>query len=497
MASIRALQLGRDDYAQRYGVGDEVKWCFEPELDPADFEYDIAFVSRPLTDDEAAYLAGHVRAYCLFVRDDLSLTDAMAYLMKSRRGARYAEADVPGFLAHDLRNYFAKPYGEKFNPHMMAVSSLFKGSVHWLGYTEAILEGSFGDTMSQTVFWRGNIPIEQGQAIDLWLEYQTEGAVEIELVVRQFRQGSVSAIQKTWTFSEADLAHVVTIENDAAAGPVFVSLNARGTGMLRVVALHDRHSRRGRGAFVPGGERWVTRDREELFTFFDPGDLKPPLAVYFSGYKTMEGFEGYRMMRRMGCPFLLVSDARLEGGAFYLGDDEYERNVCAAIEGACRDLGFSTDQVILSGLSMGTFGSLYFGTKIPARDIIVGKPLLSLGTMAALERLERPGVFPTSLDLLWKTCGSLGGEAVERLDERFWRLFDGTDWSDRAIWAAYMIEDDYDGTAYPRLLEHVKGKGAKVVGKGLHGRHNDDTRGIVSWFLGQYARVLRDGYGRG
>ena len=318
MASIRALQLGRDDYAQRYGVGDEVKWCFEPELDPADFEYDIAFVSRPLTDDEAAYLAGHVRAYCLFVRDDLSLTDAMAYLMKSRRGARYAEADVPGFLAHDLRNYFAKPYGEKFNPHMMAVSSLFKGSVHWLGYTEAILEGSFGDTMSQTVFWRGNIPIEQGQAIDLWLEYQTEGAVEIELVVRQFRQGSVSAIQKTWTFSEADLAHVVTIENDAAAGPVFVSLNARGTGMLRVVALHDRHSRRGRGAFVPGGERWVTRDREELFTFFDPGDLKPPLAVYFSGYKTMEGFEGYRMMRRMGCPFLLVSDARLEGGAFYL-----------------------------------------------------------------------------------------------------------------------------------------------------------------------------------
>ena len=146
---------------------------------------------------------------------------------------------------------------------------------------------------------------------------------------------------------------------------------------------------------------------------------------------------------------------------------------------------------------MGTFGSLYFGTKIPARDIIVGKPLLSLGTMAALERLERPGVFPTSLDLLWKTCGSLGGEAVERLDERFWRLFDGTDWSGRAIWAAYMIEDDYDGTAYPRLLEHVKGKGAKVVGKGLHGRHNDDTRGIVSWFLGQYARVLRDGYGRG
>lgn len=497
MVSIRALQLGGVDYSRRYGVGEDVDWNYEPALAPSDFEYDIVFVARALADGEVAYLQGHARAYCLFVRDDLALSRAMTFLVKSRCAQRYAEDDVPRFLAYDLRNYFSRSYGEKFNPHMMAISPLFRGSVRWLGYTAAILEGSFGDSFRQIAFWRGNIPVEKGQAIDFWLEYRTTGTVEIELEVRQFRQGSVSSIQKVWTFSQSDLADTVTIENGEAAGPVFASLNARGEGSLTISALHDRHSRRGAGAFVPGGRRLVTADREELFTYFDPGDLEPPLAVYFSGYKTMEGFEGYRMMRRMGCPFLLVSESRLEGGAFYLGSEEYERLVIESIEGACRALGFPTSQVVLSGLSMGTFGALYFGTRVPARDIVVGKPLLSLGTMAENERLVRPGVFPTSLDVLWKACGSLSQDAIARLNERFWNLFDDADWAGRSVYAAYMIEDDYDGDAYQRLLSHVKGTGAKVVGKGLHGRHNDDTRGIVSWFVGQLRRVLHERYGRG
>lgn len=44
--------------------------------------------------------------------------------------------------------------------------------------------------------------------------------------------------------------------------------------------------------------------------------MKPPLAVYFSGYRTQEGFEGYYMMRGFGCPFILVTDPRSEGEPF-------------------------------------------------------------------------------------------------------------------------------------------------------------------------------------
>lgn len=496
MASIRALQLGDVDYTLKLALGEDVDWSFEPQLEVQDPEYDIAFVARMLTADEVAYLVRHVRAYCLFVSQNLALDAPMDYLMRSRAGHRYNEANVGSFLANDLRNYFSKPYGEKFDPHTLAISPNFRGSVSWHGSTEVVLSGSFGAQMSQAAFWRGNVPVEEGQAIDFWLEYEKDGSAEIELEVVQFPRGSVSRIENVWKFSERDLARPVTIDNDKLSGPVFVSLNARGEGTLKIRALHDRYSRRGAGAFLPGGKRLVTQGGEELFAFFDPGDLKPPLSVYFSGYKTMEGFEGYHMMRRMGCPFLLISDPRLEGGDFYLGGEEYERLVCNAIDEALHDLGFSEEQIVLSGLSMGTFGALYYATKIRARNVIVGKPLLSLGNVAKNERLNRPGVFPTSLDVLWKECGSLGDSAVEQLNNRFWHCFDQTDWSGRTIYAAYMIEDDYDQDAYKKLLTHVKGTAARVIGKGIHGRHNDDTRDVVNWFVGQYWRVLREDYGR-
>ena len=48
----------------------------------------------------------------------------------------------------------------------------------------------------------------------------------------------------------------------------------------------------------------------KIYTFH-PGDLKPPLNVYFSGYRTAEGFEGYFMMKRMNAPA-----TALVGGAF-------------------------------------------------------------------------------------------------------------------------------------------------------------------------------------
>lgn len=490
MVSMRVIELGSTDYSTLAELGQDVYWSFEPELKEEDPYWDVAFVARQVSDSEAAYLIGHVRAYCLFVEEHIVLSAAMERLCRSRQGRRYSEKNIRELLATRLRDYYAKSYGEKFSPDRLAVSPNFSGNVQLEGSVAMVLSGSFGDTMQQAAFWRSNIPVEQGQAIDFWLEYQKSGTVEIELVIRQFVQGSISTVQNVWKFSERDLRDVVTIENRKLQGPVFVSLNARGEGSLRIVALHDRYSRHGLGAFLPGGVRAVTKDREELFTYFDPGNLKPPLAVYFSGYKTMEGFEGYYMMRRFGCPFLLVSDARLEGGDFYLGDAAYEKLVVDAIEKARTWLGFAPDQMVFTGLSMGTFGALYYATKLPCRDIVVGKPLLSLGDVAANERLRRPGGFPTSLDVLEKECGSLDAAAQDRLNRRFWDRFDGTDWSGRSIYAAYMIEDDYDGRAYPDLLRGMRGRGAKVVGKGLHGRHNDDTHGIVVWFKGQLKRVL-------
>jgi accessory secretory protein Asp2 len=494
--NIRALQLGNIDFSREFTLSPDIEWNYEPTLDMADAEYDIAIIDRKLNDQEANILARIVRAHSLFVLDDVLLSDRMMYMMKSRCGQKIARNELPSFLEKQILNYFGRPYGEKFDPHTIAITPGFQGRVYWNGFTETVMEGDFGSQMKQALYWRGNIPVEAGQAIDLWLEYETSGDIEIELQIVQFVSGSVASIQKIWTFDEKTLQHPVTIENKKQDGPVFISLNAKGKGKLHMIALHDRYSRRGVGLFLPGSQRIVTSNREEIFAYLDPGDLKPPLCVYFSGYKTMEGFEGYHMMRRMGTPFLLISEARLEGGGFYLGNEEFENCLKEVIEKAMQELGFTHDQVVLSGLSMGTFGALYYGTMLRPGYIIVGKPLVNLGSMAKAERIERPGGFPTSLDVLWKQYHHLDQDAINQMNQHFWEKFDQADWTGRAFYVAYMIEDDYDVDAYAKLISHMQGRGARIIGKGLHGRHNDDTSGIVHWFLRQYRRVLRDGFGR-
>ena len=59
-----------------------------------------------------------------------------------------------------------------------------------------------------------------------------------------------------------------------------------------------------------------------------------------------------------------------------------------------------------------------------------------------------------------------------------------------------MIEDDYDTDAYATLLSYLGSDGVQAYGKGLHGRHNDNTPGINNWFLGQYKRILLEDFGR-
>ena len=303
-------------------------------------------------------------------------------------------------------------------------------------------------------------------------------------------------VRQADTIEEEDLEQVIRFESSKGDGTLFVSVQAKGSGRLWLTALHRRISRGSHGYFLPGGERYVTSRREEAFSYFEPGDLKPPLNVYFSGYKTLQGFEGYYMMKNMGCPFLLLSEPRLEGGSFYMGSEEYEQIYPNVIREYMQVLGFTQEQVIMSGLSMGTFGALYYGCDIEPYAMVVGKPLVSIGNVAANEKYLRPGGFPTSLDVLHFQCGGMGEEDVRRLNEKFWNKFDRADWRKSRFAVAYMIEDDYDADAYETLLLHLNSGGVQAYGKGLHGRHNDNTPGIVDWFVGQYKKILQEDFGR-
>lgn len=490
--------MGNEDLSLQLHIPDYVEWNNINDLkDATERSYDVCVLNRCINEKEARILLKKIRAYTLFLLDDVQVDQWTTWICTSRRARVLDIQTLQEFINEDIHLFYSYTYGEKYDPHSLSISQSFKGSVFWDGFSGVELEGDYGDDYYQVAYWRGNIPVFKDQSIDFWLEYEKDDSVSIQLKIEQFQSGSLSTLQNRWIFSEEDLESVVSITNKKMNGPVFVSLLAKGKGKLKIVGLHDRHSRKEYGSFLPGGIRKVTSKREEVFMYFDPGDMKPPLNVYFSGYKTQEGFEGFYMMRNMGSPFLLISESRLEGGAFYLGDKEYENLIVSGIKDCLKQLGFDNSQLILSGLSMGTFGALYNGCKLRPHAILLGKPLASLGDMANNERISRPGGFPTSLDVLSKNYGDMSEKSIDALNHRFWDLFDQTDWSQTKFIVSYMLEDDYDMTAYDRLISHIDDIGVEIIGKGVHGRHNDDTYSIVAWFKNQYEGILKSDFGRG
>lgn len=495
---IKALQLGNEDWNSCYQIPENVKINYvESVSDIQEKLYDIVFVDGAVSDDIVAFLHQVTKAYTLFLTDKIVLSESVAHLISCKKGTYLKREQIQEFLTHQVKNYFSKPYGEKFIMQYLTVAQGFAGSVQWNGNYSLSLEGDYGEQLNQIAYWRSNCYINQGEAIEFWLEYEKDDDVEIALSITQFVSGSVATVQQKWFFTEQDLQELVVVDNQMRGGQVFVSLHAKGKGRLKIVALHDRHSRRGHGIFLPGGKRYVTAKREEIFYYFDPGDRKPPLNVYFSGYKTLQGFEGYYMMRGMGCPFLLIGEPRLEGGCFYMGDEEYEAAFSKIIRSCMEDLEFTSDQVILSGLSMGSFGALYYGCDILPHAMIVGKPLLNIGMVAANERLNRPGGFPTSLDVLNYIGAGMDEAAIERLNHKFWEKFDKTCWGQSKFILAHMLEDDYEHEAYNMLSSHLHNEGVQLYGKGNHGRHNDTSAEIVNWFIIQYKKIIREDFDRG
>lgn len=179
-----------------------------------------------------------------------------------------------------------------------------------------------------------------------------------------------------------------------------------------------------------------------------------------------------------------------------MGDEEYENLISGIIQKHMKELNFTSNEVVMAGLSMGTFGAMYYGCDILPHAILLGKPLASIGNVAGNERISRPGGFATSLDVLNYVSSGTNEVAVENLNKKFWDKFDKADWSHSKFVVSYMIEDDYDSDAYNMLISHLKSEGVQVYGKGIHGRHNDDTNGIVRWFSSQFKKILTEDFGR-
>lgn len=491
------LALTRNNWKELYRIPGNVDAEFVESINDAKERiYDIVFLDSQLKKAEFANIRKKTKAYTVFYTEEVVLDHDTEQFLKSRKAQPISTNDLQSFFDLNIRNYYTKPYGEKYSSTNLLISSSFTGQVSWNGGFEISIEGEFGEDYRQIAYWKNRIPVYKGQCIEFYLEHEKQGDVSIQLEITQYAMGSVDKRLKVNVYTEEQLSDLFYLDNEEANSTIFISIKAKGKGKLVIKNLHDRYSRRGIGAFIPGGERYTSKNGEEVLAYFDPGDMKPPLNVYFSGFKLWEGFEGYNMLKSLGAPFLLFAEPRLGGGAFYLGEEDYEKIYVDVINSKMAELGFKQGDIIMSGISMGSTGALYYSCDVRPHAIIVGKPLASLGNVARNEITIRPGGFMESLNVLNKHEGGMDEECAARLNNKIWTKINKADFSQTTFVLSYMIEDDFDRTAYNDLIDNFSSAGVVIYGRGIHGRHNDNGKAIIKWFKDRFKSILREDYKR-
>jgi accessory secretory protein Asp2 len=506
--NINLLHIGNTDTRAKYLIPPEVIWHHVQPSECAGIQERIRNRELPgfevvLTEEDLSEIYAMesvINPYSLvFIHDknrDLSIE--FVEFITRKMGYVVDESMSSHFFKRLPQRFFGGQYGAKLHITEADISRHFVKDIVFDGNRCVSIESYFGSKWLSLVSWRYNIPLEKAAPLELWLEFTKDESVDVRLVVRGIRSGSRDELACTWIFEEELKSPdgTMLLEDYGGRELLAFSLQVRGRGRISVGNLHYRHSHLGHGILKTGGIKKQDAAKEEIISFFDPMDRKPPLCVYFAGYRTAEGFEGYYMMKALGAPFLLLTDPRLEGGAFYMGSREYEDKVREIIRDCLNKLGFSRKELILSGISMGSTGALYYSPDFLPYQVIVGKPLVNMGSIAYNEKYHRPGGFPTSLDVLRSISGGDGPEQIKRANEVFWDKFDSADFSDTRFAISYMREDDYDLSGYEDLVRHLAHKEVTIYGKGMTGRHNDNTTGVVEWFRSRYLRVFMDAFNR-
>ncbi len=505
-------------------------FSFLSEL-PSQFEYEIFPADYDIIQDEAelfkqgrlnpkyrkavfifnegATLLSHKKllielpSYRLLYSHHITLPSDIAYVLAAKGAYTFDFTDT-----HILREFIAKQYtppvyGRKLEMDYIKVSSTFEGQVIKKGHTNIQLIGDFGTSFTQLLSWRMTDIMEAKQWLEAYLEIDYDPKMTDFVLKVYLIEKNTANFKQSFEFT----AEMLKDEKNTAFYNAFdedmylnFALFVKGSGELNVAHLHVRDTFADDSYMIPGGK--AIQDQQnlgmEIGYYFEPADFKPPLAVYFSGYRTAEGFEGKNMMETFGSPYLLISDPRIEGGNFYLGSEALEEEIVSIIRKKLAYLGFTTQDLVLSGLSMGTFGALYYASTLSPRAVIVGKPMLSLGTVALNERIKRSDTFATSVDTLMMNMGEVSISKALEFDERLLTRFKTGDYSQTMFAFAYMKQDDYDDKVFSEAYTFLKQAFplTKVLHKGLIGRHNDNTPGIVRWFVKQYYNIMETQFAR-
>lgn len=317
--------------------------------------------------------------------------------------------------------------------------------------------------------------------LTLWLECTRDEKISVQLVIYNL-DGSEQRFEIPLATGSQEMVVPMGVTNYERF--IGVSIQVRGRGPLEIGTFHYRWTRNGYGNYIVGGKKIVNpSNNEEIAYYICPGDLKPPLFIYFSGARSKEGFEAYPLFKHTGKPFILFTDPRLQMGQFYTGHF-FQQKIKEIIQQTVSRFGFTMQDVVTTGLSMGSYPALKLGAELGVHAVICGKLLTNLGYLAERAPRERPYGFDTGLDIASRNASSMSSTALKKLDQQFWQQFDQTDLSNTKLFVVYMKDDDYDNRAITRLKKSPSViAGRQFVYRGLDGRHNDNTAASSGIFV--------------
>lgn len=475
---VTVLQIGEQNWFSK-GETENFRWSFvhsaDTELDAETllpgFLFDAIIITGQLSFGRYLQLNKFLSAHRIFLVEQQS-----GPILKMLGSKQYIDASQwpkQRLLALISENFYMKQMGTKMDMRVVKPVLNEQSTAKQFGNSHWEFNLVQDDHDPNMIMW-SDLRLVSTYDFDMWMEFEKTSNLQMELEITHI-SAPTSKILYTERLSEKDLKQGVMIHKTDEWQYLAFKLVLHGSGVLNLGNFHFRKTRHEFGTMLPGGERLIDAQRKELFVYFDSGNLKPPLNIYFAGYRANEGFEGYPMMKNLQHPFILVSDPRLEGGEFYLSDQqELEDQLVDYIKRKLAWLKFKADDLNLLGLSMGTTGALYYATLLPARNVIIGKPLINLEYIATAGRNQRPDDFLTAYDLV----EDLKADTLAR------PLITADDLKNPAtnFYIIYMEQDDYDNTAMQLLLDHL-GPDVKIVQKGFEGRHNDNTGRVVEWFL--------------
>lgn len=429
---MRVLQLGSIDWSKKYELTKNLEWHFNdfPPIEKVDEKdpkkkkieiknYDVILITGPtnLTKKNWADLKGLVPPYqVLYLPKVLEIADSEeSYFLKSIAAQEITEN--PQYLINKLEErYFVGQTGMRVAAVNFKLNDRQVHSFEYLGHGELKLNLDTNNEWINLGVYKTGIYIDPGKRINFWLTMKnnnfqvrmrifiqnpgSDGDVKDQVVI------DLTKFQKDEYFSQLE---VLEYYRNAT-----ISLEVKGSGELTIGTLHARWGRDGAGDFISGGKRIVDpATREDIAYYFNPGDLKPPLNVYFSGAREREGFEGYFLMKRLNAPMLLFTDMRLAVGGFYDDAEGYfGKKIIEVIKQTLKKLGFDPSQLVMTGISMGTYPAIKYGAKLKPYAINVAKPLLNLGYIARRAALDRPGGFDTIFDVDGAINRSLSEERI-------------------------------------------------------------------------------------